>query len=189
MSQPEQGGGRRPERGRLARHWRTAREIGEDPASIPQRLRELLLKIWCSRGGGFYGLGYLIAFVYFEIDMLLGDVGESEGAGDFMLGQLGEYLFRLGFLSFINVFRALLWPLMVAGWWDGLGLALLLAGYLAFEWLLKPVVDRQFPELGEHREGRLRAKADKREARRSRRRERRARWRKRQPASREGRVE
>ena len=117
MPRPEQGGAGPAKQRRLARHLQTAREIGRDPASIPQRLRSLLIGIWCSRGGGFYGLGYLIAFVYFEIELIVGEFRTSDGAGEFLAAQAVEYLLRLGFLSFINMFKALLWPLMVAGWW------------------------------------------------------------------------
>lgn len=189
MPRPEQGEARPAKKRRLARHLQTVREIGRDPASIPNRLRALLLGIWCSRGGGFYGLGYLIAFVCFEIDLMVGEIRESDGAGEFLAAQAVEYLLRLGFLSFVNMFKALLWPLMVAGWWGGWGLALLISSYLAFERVLKPLVDAQFPELAEHREQRLRAKADKRDKRRRRRQS--GRWLKRsgkQPKGNEGRV-
>jgi len=120
-------------------------------------LRGALLDVWRSRGGGFYGLGYIVAFIYFEIDMLVGDVVESANMSEFAFGQLLEFLFRFGFMSFINAFRALLWPFYVLQLYEGVGIIVLIGCYLAFEYALKPGIERMFPELEEHRE-RVRAK-------------------------------
>jgi hypothetical protein len=157
---------RRPRKpNRFVRHWQTVTEIRRDPRSIPGRLRGLLLEMWISRGGGFYGIGYVVAFAYFEVQMITGELSGSNSVGEFVLGQTLEYVLRLGFMSFVSALQALLWPAFVAGWWNGGGLLLLIGGYLAFEYLLKPRVEAVFPELREHRLARERRKAEKVEQR------------------------
>jgi hypothetical protein len=160
--------GRRSREGRLAKFSRIAGELKTDPGSSVPRfrcwLRQRLIAIWCSRGGGFYGLGYVIAFVYFEIEMFAGDLAESAGVTEFAGGQILELLFRLSILSFINVFQALFWPFFILERFQATGIMLLIGGYFVFERLLKPGIESVFPELAEYRaekEAHKRAKQDR----------------------------
>ena len=143
---------KKPKEGRISRHLRVAGEVRENPRRMLPLLRGALLDVWRSRGGGFYGLGYIVAFIYFEIEMLVGDVVESASMSEFAFGQILEFLFRFGFMSFVNAFRALLWPVYVLQLYEGVGIIVLIGGYAAFEYALKPGVERLFPELEEHRE-------------------------------------
>lgn len=138
---------RRRREGRIRRHVRLAREVGQEPRRLYPVLRDLFLDIWRSRGGGFYGLGYAITFVYLEVAMVVGEVAGSDGVGDFALGALLEYLFRLGLLSFVNVFQALIWPVFVLDHLGWAGIILLAAGFAGFEYALKPLVEQHIPEL------------------------------------------
>ena len=147
--------------GRIARLGRFVQEIIAEPGLLIVKLRGLLVEIWGAKGGGFYGVGYVIAFVFFEIRMVVEDFAEAQGVEDFVFHQLIETVLRLGWMSFINAFQALLWPLMVAAWWDGGGLVLLLAGYAAFEYLLKPRLDHLLPELLVHRDQKIQAELDR----------------------------
>ena len=108
-----------------------------------------MVEAWRSRGGGFYGLGYLIALVVLQVGMFAGDVVESESVSDFALAAAAEYLFRFSVMAFVNVFLALLWPFYVLEQLGEMGIILLLAGYLVFQYALRPVVERFFPELRE----------------------------------------
>jgi hypothetical protein len=136
----------------LARHLRHARTLRADPKSAGPLLRAGLLGIWRARGGGFYGLGYLVTFVLLEVRLLATEVAQSEGVAEFVGSQLLEYLFRVGILSLLNVVQALIWPLLVLGQTGPWGLALLPLGYLAFERWLRPRVEAAFPELGKDAE-------------------------------------
>ena len=160
MRRSERKATARPE-GRFARLARQTSEIKDDPRRIFPLARAALVDIWRSRGGGFYGLGYLLAFFYFEIQMLVGDVADADGAGSFALGQAIEWIVRISFLSFINVFQALLWPAYVLQLGSGVGIIVLVGAYLGFEYALKPVVEAAFPELREHRESVQARKASK----------------------------
>ena len=50
-------------------------------------------------------------------------------------------------MAFLNVFLTLLWPFYVLEHFQGMGIILLVAGYLSFEYALRPVIERRFPEL------------------------------------------
>ena len=110
-------------------------------------MREGLMAAWTARGAGFYGLGWICAFIALEIDMLTGEIADSESVGDFVGSQMIEYLLRIGFMSFVNGILAALWPVYLLQWWGAWGLAVLLGGYLAFERLLRPGVEAWLPEL------------------------------------------
>ena len=118
-----------------------------EPRRIVSLVREALLNIWRARGGGFYGLGYLIAFLVLEARLLAGDVGDSATVAGFVTSQIAEYVFRFTVMSFVNALLAMIWPLYVLqilGLW---GFAVLGGGYLMFEKVLRPGVEAWFPEL------------------------------------------
>lgn len=133
--------------GRIERYKRQVRQIHDNPKSIGTMVRSGLVSVWRARGGGFYGLGYLITFIVLEIRLIVGDVSESEGVVDFVSSQMIEFIFRFGIQSFVNGFLAFLWPVYVLNWLGAWSLALLVAGYYVFEKLLRPAVEGWLPEL------------------------------------------
>ncbi len=133
--------------GRIERYKRQARQIHDNPKSIGLIMRDALLGLWRARGGGFYGLGYVIAFIALEIRLIVGEVTESEGVVDFVSSQAVELIFRFGIQSFLNGFLAFLWPVYFMNLLGIWGIALLVGGYYAFEKLLRPAVERRLPEL------------------------------------------
>lgn len=151
--------------GRLTRYVQTAKRLRAEPKSIAPMMREALVRVWSARGGGFYGLGYVVAFIVIEVQMFTGEILDSSSVADFALAQIFEYAIRVSFLSFINVFLAFIWPVYVLNFAGGYGIAALLLGYIAFEKLLRPVVESHFPELVVVREQRERKKGRKAEAR------------------------
>ncbi len=153
--------GKKP--GRLTRHVQTAKRLHAEPKSIGPMMREALVRVWSARGGGFYGLGYVIAFIIIEVQMFTGEILESSSVADFAFAQIFEFALRISFLSFINVFLAFVWPVYVLDFAGGYGLAALLLGYIAFEKLLRPVVENHFPELVAVRAERERKKGRKAE--------------------------
>ena len=154
--------GKKP--GRLTRHVQTAKRLHAEPKSIGPMMREALVRVWSARGGGFYGLGYVIAFIIIEVQMFTGEILESSSVADFAFAQIFEFALRISFLSFINVFLAFIWPVYVLDFAGGYGLAALLLGYIVFEKLVRPVVENHFPELVAVREERELKKGRKAEA-------------------------
>lgn len=127
--------------GRIERYKRQARQIREDPKSIGTMIRDGLVGVWRARGGGFYGLGYLITFMVLEIRLVVGDLSESEGVVEFVSSQLIEFIFRFGIQSFINGFLAFMWPVYILDWLGPWGVAVLIGGYFGFEKLLRLAVE------------------------------------------------
>ncbi len=113
-------------------------EVSRNPRSLPTLIQRWLVRLWRSKGGGFYGFGYVVTFVVLEIRMLLADWQERGGIVDFVGQQLLEFVFRFFIETFIISLLAFLWPLLLVrslGIW---GVGLLVVGYFLFERLLKP---------------------------------------------------
>lgn len=141
---------RQPRRRRerwLARRLRLAATVRDDPGSLPGLLRDGLLGIWRSRGGGLYGLGYLVTFVILEVRLVVGEFGGSDSLLTFLSDQLLQYLLRLGYMSLVNALLALLWPIWLLERLGGWGLLILIIGFLTFPRWLRPGLEALVPEL------------------------------------------
>jgi hypothetical protein len=121
--------------------------VWHDPRSAGGLIRGGLLGVWRSRGGGFYGLGYLLTFVVLEARTVVGELDTSDTLVAFIGDQLLEYLLRLGFMSFVNVLLAFIWPLFVLEHLAGWGVLLLVVGYFGFERWLRPLIESALPDL------------------------------------------
>ena len=141
-----------PREGRIARHLRVAGELHRDPASAVPMARGWFVKLWQAKGGGVYGLGYIVTLIVLEVRTLTGDISESTGVASFFTSQLFGYLIRISIDSFFNLIIAAIWPLQFFMWLGPVSLLLLLGGYFAFARLLRPLAEQQFPELREARE-------------------------------------
>lgn len=160
--------GKTAKEGRIARHLRIARGVRDEPRTLITLIRGWLVGLWSARGGGLYGLGVVVGFLVLEARMIADDLAGSSGVVDFLAGEIVEFVFRLGYMSVVNGFLALLWPLWVLerlGYW---GIAVLAAAFVGFEYGLRPLIEARVPELAEARE----AKAARRQAKRDRKSER-----------------
>jgi hypothetical protein len=105
-------------------------------------LRRWVLRVWESRGGGFYGFVAALTFVYLEIIDLAGDVVDLAGAQMGMGSIIG---FVVGNLvdALVNGLRAAVWPLSWVGNFGAglLSVALLLGSYAAYH-AIRPSVLR-----------------------------------------------
>lgn len=132
---------------RLKKSVRTVRGVVAEPRKVPAQIREALLKIWRVRGGGYYGFGYVVAFVVLEVRAF---IGNFEGDGDIatmIVQEVLQFFFRFAAQSFINGFIAFGWPVFVLDYLGGWGLLALGAGWVAFEFLAKPWINSRLPEL------------------------------------------
>jgi len=151
--------------GRFARHSRIVKEIYAEPRSLGGHVRDGFIAVWLAHGAGFYGLGWICTFVVLEVNTFGGELAQSEGVAEFVGGQFIEYVIRVGFLSFVNSILAAIWPVYLLQWLSGYGILVLVGGYLAFERLLRPVVENRFPELRAARQAADARKLDKQEKR------------------------
>jgi hypothetical protein len=158
---------RNTKEGRIARDVRMAWQLGREPGAALPLLRRWLVKLWASRGGGFYGLGYVVTFVALEIRSLSGDLTSVSG----LVAQAAQYVIRFSIESFMNGIWALVWPAQLFQWLGGpAALAVLVIGYGAFEVAIRPLVQAWLPEVGEaiaEQERRKQEKKDRKRARRA----------------------
>ena len=117
------------------------------PSTMKGRVRGALITLWRTRGGGLYGLGYVISFMWLEARALAGDIVEATtGAGAFA-AELMSAVFRFGVESFVNVGLAFAWPGFVIHALGGWGVALVVGGFILFERIARPWVEGRIPEL------------------------------------------
>jgi hypothetical protein len=140
-----------------------------EPGSIVQWVRGRLLRLWLTKGGGFYGLGYVITFIVLEARALTSDIAASDSVIGFVESQAIQYIIRISFQSIVNGVLAIVWPIYLLNWLGGFGILVLVGGYLAFVHGARPLVETWFPEIGEAREAKAAKKLARRENKRARR--------------------
>ncbi len=110
----------------------TTKLIYAQPRQIGTIARETAITLWSSRGGGFYGLGYVITFIVLETRTLFSGVASSETVLGFIGQEVTQVFFRLAFESLLNSFLAFLWPLYVLQLLSNWGIVVLLFGWWAY---------------------------------------------------------
>ena len=96
-------------------------------------LKVRLVRMWRVRGGGFYGLGFVLVFVVLQVGALIDDVAEAESAEAFVRSQIFEFVFRYAGETIGILVQSFLWPLMFVDWIGVWGIPILIAGFLSFE--------------------------------------------------------
>jgi len=127
---------------------RTARDVGNEALHDRKALRgrtrswikRWLAKVFSVRGGGLYAVGYIVCFVFFEIQMVVGEIVESSGVADFVKSQVGEFFFRFFTETIVNMVRSFIWPVYVVALYPPYGaIGLGLAFWLFPIYLKKPI--------------------------------------------------
>ena len=142
-----------------------AKTAVRDPNHAWLLVTNALLSTWRSRGGGWYGIGYIVTLLYWEVKLFVQDIAEAGGVVELLTSQLGQLLFRWFSESITNMVLAFTWPvrlLELAGTLPGIALLVLI--HYGFEYWLRPLAEARFPELREDREAKTQAKAEKRAA-------------------------
>ena len=100
------------------------------------------LKVWRSHGGGLYSLGYFVTLLILEVQ-LVDEMFDASSVLGLIIGFVADFILR--------ALQAFLWPLLLIGA-VGLpvGVVCLALAYAGFEYLLRPYMERRFPELTEH---------------------------------------
>jgi hypothetical protein len=155
----------KPTQGRFARHFQTAKRLTREPSHAFPLLRSWLIALWATKGGGFYGLGYVVTFVVLELISL--EQGVVNGTSSFLVAQAAGYILRFSLESIGNTIQAALWPFLLIKWLGPLGILLFFAGGFVFERAVRPTVEAWLPDLKEARDQRVRARQEQRERKRA----------------------
>ena len=110
----------------------TIRLIYAQPRQIGTIAWEAAITLWSSRGGGFYGLGYVVTFIVLETRTLFSGVATSETVLGFIGQEVTQVFFRLAFESLLNTFLAFLWPLYLLQWLSNWGIVVLVLGWWSY---------------------------------------------------------
>jgi len=156
---------------RLVRHSRIVKRLAREPSFAFPLLRDWLIALWATKGGGFYGLGYDATLVTLETISFEQDAANAassiSGAESFVASQAIQYLSGFGVDSIMNTIRALAWPAYLFDWLGLPGVVAFVAGGIAFERVIRPYVESRFPELAAARLQRLQKRQEKRDRRRA----------------------
>lgn len=161
----------KPQERRFVRHSRVVKRLAREPTFAFPLVRNWLLALWATKGGGFYGLGYVVTLVTleaisFEQDAVQG-ASSLSGAEGFVVSQAFQYVTRFGVDSIMNGVRAAVWPAYLFDWLGPPGIAAFVVGGMVFERVVRPVVEARFPELAAARAARMKAKQEKRDRKRA----------------------
>lgn len=113
-------------------------EASDNPSLLWVWTRRALLRMWRLRGGGFYGLGFVVTFVVLQIESIMSDAAEASTAMDFVTSQLAEAVLKFLGDTLINFLLSFIWPLLFLGWGGGWGILVLICAFLIFDRWLKP---------------------------------------------------
>ncbi len=135
---------------RIGDSIRSVGEIGAEsvrnPRGIPTTahgaFRTWFRRIWDTRGGSVYTLGYALTFAALELKSFVTELAGMSSAGDFFVEQLMQFLIRFGTESIANLVQALIWPVFVITWYPPLGIALFVLALLLFPKFIKPYIEK-----------------------------------------------
>jgi hypothetical protein len=131
---------------RLTESVGTVRHAIADPRSVPLQLRDTYLRMWRSRGGGFYGLGYVVAFIALELQATISSwESASDNIAGLVLQEVLQFLFRFAAQSMLNGFLALGWPIYVVDKLGGWGIALIAVSWWSFDRYARPWIAARLP--------------------------------------------
>ena len=89
-------------------------------------------RVWRSRGGGLYAVGFIVSFAYLEtVDILFDDIPKLF-AIDWFSGDAFRFAVEFLIDTFKNMLNAFLWPVHVIGWQAPAGIVILVAMYIAW---------------------------------------------------------
>ena len=132
---------------RLTESVGAVRRAIAEPRAVPLRIRDTYLRMWRSRGGGFYGLGYVAAFVALEVQAYLSSwQSASDDIAGLVMQEVLQFVFRFAAQSMLNGFLALGWPIFVVAKFGGAGLAVLAVAWWSFDRYARPWIAARLPE-------------------------------------------
>lgn len=129
----------------------TVKLLAANPKRAGSLARDATVRLWRARGGGLYGLGYVVCFGVLQARSFTDQVSSATSVEEFVISEVTTHLLRFGIDSVVNSLLSLLWPAYVLDYLKGWGIVALIVGFWTFERWLRPLVERWLPELRKRR--------------------------------------
>lgn len=98
-----------------------------------RRLLTYLHRLWRSKSGSFYGMGYLVTFLVLEVTSFIDEIVNFDFSVGGIATQIIQQILRFFLETLINIVYAFIWPVWVLQWMPSLyGIALLIGLYVAY---------------------------------------------------------
>ncbi|PIP80473.1 MAG: hypothetical protein COW84_05055 [Gammaproteobacteria bacterium CG22_combo_CG10-13_8_21_14_all_40_8] len=111
---------------------------GQWSKGYKRRLLTEFHKLWRSKSSGFYGLGYIATFIYFEVMAFFKEIIEFDFSFSGIIGQIITQLISFSIQTIINTVQAIIWPFTFIHYMSAVpGFLLLAAGYFIHAWVSK----------------------------------------------------
>ncbi len=111
------------------------------PDTAHGAFRKWARKIWELRGGGAYAMGFIVAFLYFELtDILFDDIPQLYAMNSIFSADLFGFVIEFIIDTLMNTLYAFIWPVFLLQWNGPIGIALVVAIFVLFpKFVQKPV--------------------------------------------------
>ncbi len=81
--------------------------------SFKRRMFTRISMLFHTRGGSFYGVGYIFTLLFLELKTVIEEFAEFEFTIAGVAGQILEHIIHLSIESVLNIIYASIWPLMI----------------------------------------------------------------------------
>lgn len=105
-------------------------------------LRRWFRKVWESRGGGMYALGFAVTFLYLEIVELFSEDIPQLFSINILSSELVEFVVSFIIDTLLNTLMAFLWPVTLIQWQWPLGIIALVVGFTIFPTVIQQPLER-----------------------------------------------
>ncbi|MEM9533890.1 MAG: hypothetical protein AAGA23_23430 [Pseudomonadota bacterium] len=130
-----------------------------DERRVPQRLKEELTrpgglgdhahgllrrwsrKVWETRGGGLYAVGFALTFVYLELVQLVTDDIPMLFSINWFSGEMIDFIVQFIVDTMKNTISAFIWPATLVQWRWPAGIITLVVGFALFPVWVKPTLE------------------------------------------------
>ena len=111
------------------------------PDTAHGAFRKWVRTVWQLRGGGAYAMGFIIAFLYFELmDIFFDDIPKLYAMNSIFSSELVGFVVEFIIDTLMNTLYAFMWPVFVLQWNQPWGVAVLVAIFVFFPKIMqKPV--------------------------------------------------
>ncbi len=101
--------------------------------NFKRRKISYLHRLFRNKGSGFYGVGYILTFLYLEISAAISEISEFEFSVEDLAGQIISHLISFSIETLVNFIKATIWPFLVfTQFSDKVGIGIVLGAFVVY---------------------------------------------------------